>query len=42
MTSDTRRRFLRCRDRADFSAWISFGCFLGFLLMVLAHMLGVV
>lgn len=30
------------RDRADFSAYVSFGCFLGFLLMVLAHMLGVV
>ena len=32
----------RRRDRADFSAWVSFGCFFGFLLMVLAHMLGVI
>ena len=42
MKRDNRTREERRRDRADFSAWISFGCFLGFLLMVLAHMLGVV
>ena len=40
MKRDSRTREERRRDRADFSAWIPFGCFLGFLLMVLAHMLG--
>ena len=30
------------RARADFFARVSFGCFLGFLLTVLAHMLGVI
>lgn len=42
MKRDSRTREERRRDRADFSAWIPFGCFLGFLLTVLAHMLGVV
>ena len=42
MKRDSRTREERRRDRADFSARVSFGCFLGFLLMVLAHMLGVV
>ena len=42
MKRDSRTREERRRDRTDFSARISFGCFLGFLLMVLAHMLGVV
>lgn len=42
MKRANRTREERRRDRADFSARISFGCFLGFLLMVLAHMLGVV
>ena len=42
MKRDSRTREERRRDRADFSVWVSFGCFLGCLLMVLAHMLGVV
>ena len=42
MKRDSRTREERRRDRADFSARISFGCFLGFLLTVLAHMLGVI
>lgn len=42
MKRANRTREERCRDRADFSAWISFVCFLGFLLAVLAHMLGVI
>ena len=42
MKRANRTRKERRRDRADFSARVSFGCFLGFLLMLLAHMLGVV
>ena len=42
MKRDSRTREERRRDRADFSAWNPIGCILGFLLMVLAHMLGVV
>lgn len=42
MKRTNRTREERRRDRADFSARVSFGCFLGFLLMLLAHMLGVV
>lgn len=42
MKRANRTREERRRDRTDFSAWVSFGCFLGCLLMVLAHMLGVV
>lgn len=26
------------RDRADFSAWVSFGCFLALLLIALSYM----
>lgn len=32
MKRDSRTREERRRDRADFSAWVSFGCFLGCLL----------
>ena len=42
MKRDSRTREERRRDRADFSAYVSFGCFLGFLFMVLAHMLGLI
>lgn len=42
MKRDNRTREERRRDRADFSAWVSFGCFLGVLLMVLAHILWVI
>ena len=42
MKRANRTREERRRDRADFSARISFGCFLGLLIAVLAHMLGVV
>ena len=42
MKRANRTREERRRARADFSAWVSFGCFLGFLLTVLAHMLGVI
>ena len=42
MKRDSRTREQRRRDRTDFSAWVSFGCFLGLLIAVLAHMLGVV
>lgn len=42
MKRANRTREERRRDRADFSAWISFGCFLGLLIAVLAHMLGVI
>lgn len=42
MKRDSRTREERRRDRADFSVGVFFGCFLGFLLMVLAHMLGVI
>lgn len=42
MKRANRTREQRRWDRADFSAWVSFGCFLSFLLAVLAHMLGVV
>ncbi len=41
MKRANRTREERRRDRADFSAWVSFGCFLGFLLTMLARMLGV-
>ena len=41
MKRANRTREERRRGRADFSAWVSFGCFLGFLPTVLAHMLGV-
>lgn len=42
MKRANRTRKERRRNRANFSAWVSFGCFLGFLLTVLAHMLGVI
>ena len=42
MKRDNRTREERRRDLADFSAWVSFGCFLVVLLMVLAHILGAV
>lgn len=42
MKRDNRTREERRRNRADFSALVSFGCFLGVLLMVLAHILGVI
>ena len=42
MRRNNRTREERRRDRSDFSAYVSFGCFLGFLLMVLAHILGLI
>ena len=42
MRRDNRTREERRRARADFSAWISFGCFLGLLALTLAHILGAV
>ena len=42
MKRANRTREERRRDRADFSAWISFGCFLLLLLIALAHALEVV
>lgn len=37
MKRDNRTREERRRSRADFSAWVSFGCFLGLLALTLAH-----
>lgn len=42
MRRDNRTREQRRRNRAGFSAWISFGCFLGLLALTLAHILGAV
>ena len=42
MRRDNRTREERRRARADFSAWVSFGCFLGLLALTLAHILGAV
>ena len=42
MKRDSRTREERRRSRADFSAWVSFGCFLGLLALTLAHILGAV
>ena len=42
MRRDNRTREERRQARADFSAWISFGCFLGLLALTLAHILGAV
>lgn len=42
MKRDNRTREERRRDRADFSVWVSFGCFLGLLALTLAHILGAV
>lgn len=42
MKRTNRTREERRRDRADFSAWVSFGCFLALLVLILAHILGVV
>lgn len=42
MKRANRTREERRLARADFFARVSFGCFLGFLLTVLAHMLGVI
>ena len=42
MKRDNRTREQRRRNRVDFSAWISFGCFLGLLALTLAHILGAV
>lgn len=33
-----RTREERRRDRADFSAWVSFGCFLGLLFVAICWM----
>ena len=38
----SRTREERRRARADFSAWVSFGCFLALLLLILANILGVI
>ena len=40
MRRDNRTREQRRRSRADFSVWISFGCFLGLLALALAYILG--
>lgn len=40
MKRDNRTREERRRSRADFSAWVSFGCFLGLLALALAYILG--
>ena len=37
-----RDRRTREQRKADFSAWISFGCFLGLLALTLAYILGAV
>lgn len=39
-----KRRDRRTREqrKADASAWVSFGCFLGLLALALAHILGAV
>ena len=37
-----RDRRTREQRKADFSTWISFGCFLGFLLLLLLKILGVI
>lgn len=37
-----RDRRTREQRKADCSAWISFGCFLGFLLLLLLKILGVI
>lgn len=42
MKRDNRTREERRRDRADFSAWVSFGYFLGLLALTLAYILGTV
>lgn len=42
MKRNSRTREERRRDRADFSAWVSFGCFLGLLALTLAYILGAV
>ncbi len=42
MRRDNRTREERRRARADFSAWVSFGCFLALLVLILAHILGAV
>ena len=42
MKRNSRSREERRRDRADFSAWVSFGCFLGLLALTLAYILGAV
>lgn len=42
MKRANRTREERRRDRADFSAWVSFGCFLGLLALSLAYILGAV
>lgn len=42
MKRANRTREERRRDRADFSAWVSFGCFLGLLVLALAHIPGAV
>lgn len=39
MRRDNRTREERRRARADFSAWVSFGCFLALLVLILAHIL---
>ena len=42
MRRDNRTREERRQARADFSAWVSFGCFLALLALTLAHILGAV
>ena len=42
MKRDNRTREERRRSRADFSALVSFGCFLGLLALTLAYILGAV
>lgn len=42
MKRDNRTREERRRNRADFSVWVSFGCFLGLLSLALAYILGAV
>lgn len=42
MKRGSRTREERRRSRADFSAWVSFGCFLGLLALALAYILGAV
>lgn len=42
MKRDNRTREQRRRSWADFSAWVSFGCFLGLLALTLAYILGAV
>lgn len=42
MKRDSRTREERRRSRAGFSAWVSFGCFLGLLALTLAYILGAI